>query len=72
MLNRNDRNIQPNHFAGFPRKIAGCADHMFTGDIALVGGYNPKTIITAANRRHRGIAINFRATVTRTACQRLG
>ena len=64
--------VGPNHFAGFPGKIACCADHMFTGDIALVGRNNPKTIITAGNCHYCGIAINFRATVTRTACQRLG
>ncbi len=37
VLDRDDRNIEPDHGAGLAREIAGRRDHVLAGDVALVG-----------------------------------
>ncbi len=41
VFNRDYRHIKPHHLPSLARKIAGCTDHMFTTDLALVGGDFP-------------------------------
>lgn len=35
MLDRNDRNVDADHFAGLAGKIAGTGDYVFGGDLPL-------------------------------------
>ena len=72
MFNRDNWNVQPNHFACFTGKIARRADNMFTSDFTLVGGHLPCTSGGTLNRCHSGIAVYFSAAITRPTRQSLG
>ena len=41
MLDRDDGDIQPDHFAGLAREVAGRANDMLASDIAFIGFDNP-------------------------------
>ena len=72
MLDRDDRNIQPDHAACLAREVAGGADHMLACDLALVGGDFPLAGGGAGDTCHRSVAVDFGAAVARAARQRLG
>ena len=72
MLDRDDRNVQPDHAACLAREVAGGADHMLACDLALVGGDFPLAGGGAGDTCHRGVAVDFGAAVARAARQRLG
>ena len=71
VLDRDHRNVEPDHAARLAGEIAGCADHMLAGDLALVGGHLPFARGGARNAGDGGVAIDFGAAVAGPAGQRL-
>ena len=68
---RDDRNIQPNHRPCLPRKVARTGYDMLASDVALIRRNQPLAIGLLRDSRNRCVAINRRAALPRTFCQRL-
>ncbi len=63
---------RPDHGAGLARKVAGSRNHMFAGDVALVGLHKPFAIGLLLDAGDRGVAIDFGTTRTRPLGHGLG
>ncbi len=72
VLDRDHRNIETHHGAGLAREVAGAGDHVFAGDVALVGRHPPFAIHRLRDAGDRGVAIDLGAARARTLGQRLG
>ena len=72
VLDRDDRNVEPDHRAGLAREIAGRRDDVLAGDVALVGLDQPFAGRLLLDADDRGVAVDFGAAIARPLGQRLG
>ena len=72
MLHRNDGNPDAHRLSRAAGEIARRRHDMFAGDVALVGDDLPLPARESSDRGHGGMAIDFAATLTSAARQRLG
>ena len=72
VLNRNNRNIEPEHLTGLAHKVARRRDQMLTGDVALVGLHQPLVIFLLLDRDHPCVTVDLGTVRTRTCRHCLG
>ena len=61
VFDRNRGDLQADHLGRRARVVAGAADHMFAGDVALGCLDHPLAIAVALDAGHLGLLIDFRA-----------
>ena len=71
VLHRGDGVVHTHHRAHFIDAVAAGVHHDFAGDVALLCVHGPAIILVLGQADHRGIAIDFGASVTGTTRERL-
>ncbi len=61
VLDRHHRDVEPDHGAGLTDEVAGGADHVLAGDLALVGGDQPLAGRLLGDRGDGGVAVDLGA-----------
>ncbi len=72
VLDRDGRDVEPDHGGGAARVIAGRAHHRAAGDVALVGPDPPLAGGQALDRLHLGLAVDGGAVLARRIGQQHG
>ena len=72
VLDRDHRDVEPDHGAGLAREVAGRRDDVLARDVALVGPDQPFARGSALDRDHRGLAVDLGAAGARAPRHRLG
>ncbi len=71
VLDRDHRDVDPDHAAGLPREISGRRNDMLASDVALVGRDFPFAARQPLDAHHSRVAVDLSAAVARAARQRL-
>ena len=72
VLDRDDRDVETEHGARLAGEVAGRADDVVGGDVALVGADHPAPVGGALEARHRGHAVDLGPQGAGTLGERLG